>query len=273
MPHGYLDPYSLRVKRWRKAIYLRTIERRNLFEAQRIIYTTPEEMHLAMGEIPALPRGFVVSLGGDPPTQHPADLASEFYASFPEARGRRQLLFLGRLHFKKGLDRILSVLPSIVQAFPEILLTVVGDGEPEFKEMIKQTIRRQSLDNNVLFTGRLDGPEKWGAYASAELFLLPSRQENFAITVAEAMHMGLPIIISNKVNTWPYVKEAHAGVILDEEGILSSLQDSLLSLLNDRSIAKLMGSRGQTYARKALTWDMAGDALLKCYDEVLSYQS
>ena len=65
-------------------------------------------------------------------------------------------------------------------------------------------------------TGRLDGAAKWGAYASAELFLLPSRQENFAITVAEAMQMGIPVVISNKVNTWPYVKAAGAGIVLDE---------------------------------------------------------
>ena len=61
--------------------------------------------------------------------------------------------------------------------------------------------------------GRLDGAAKWGAYASAELFLLPSRQENFAITVAEAMQMGVPVVISNRVNTWPYVKAAGAGVV------------------------------------------------------------
>jgi glycosyltransferase involved in cell wall biosynthesis len=118
-------------------------------------------------------------------------------------------------------------------------------------------------------TGRLDGALKWGAYASAELFLLPSRQENFAITVAEAMHMGVPVIISDKVNTWPYVKEAAAGVVVDEAGIEDSLAKCLFSLLRDAEARKMMGMCGQNYARKNLTWSSATASLLKTYEEVL----
>ena len=122
----------------------------------------------------------------------------------------------------------------------------------------------------MLMTGRLDGAAKWGAYASAKLFLLPSRQENFAITIAEAMHMGVPVIISNKVNTWPYVKDAGAGVVLDEERIKSSLGDSIVSLLRDSGTLRLMGMRGQEYARINPTWAGATTRLVECYDEVLA---
>lgn len=119
----------------------------------------------------------------------------------------------------------------------------------------------------MLMTGRLDGAARWGAYASAKLFLLPSRQENFAITVAEAMHMGVPVIISNKVNTWPYMKDAGAGVVLDEERIKSGLGDSML---RDSGTLRLMGMRGQEYARINLTWAGATTRLVECYDEVLT---
>ena len=135
--------------------------------------------------------------------------------------------------------------------------------------MLEKRIATQNLESNVLMTGRLDGALKWGAYAAAELFLLPSRQENFAITVAEAMHMGIPVIISDKVNTWPYVKEAGAGVIVDEARLEVGLEKSLLSLLTDFEARKLMGTRGQHYARKNLTWASATTSLLRCYDEVL----
>src|SRR5262249_11439031 len=197
------------------------------------------------------------------------ELVSVFLERFPRARDRRQLLFLGRLHFKKGLDRILMVLPSILRAFPDVLLTVVGDGTPEFESTLKSAITTQKLGGSVMMTGRLDGAAKWGAFASAELFLLPSRQENFAITVAEAMQMGVPVVISNRVNTWPYVKAAGAGVVLDEERIERSLENAILSLLQDRGTLRLMGKRGQEYARKNLTWAAAASKLLKCYDEVL----
>jgi glycosyltransferase involved in cell wall biosynthesis len=270
MPHGMLDPYSLSVKRWRKALYLWAIERKNILGAERLIYTTLEEQRLAGGELLSLPKGVVIPLGGDAPYENSEQLASEFLERFPKARGRRQLLFLGRLHFKKGLDRILRILPLIEEVIPDVLLTVVGDGARDFEVMLRNAIKARGLENSVMMTGRLDNAAKWGAYASAELFLLPSRQENFAITVAEAMQMGVPVVISNKVNTWPYVKDACAGIVLDEERIKPGLKDSILSLLQDGGMRRLMGNRGQEYARTNLTWARATSRLLECYDEVLA---
>jgi glycosyltransferase involved in cell wall biosynthesis len=270
MPHGMLDPYSLTVKRWRKAIYLWAVERRNILAAQRLIYTTEEEMRLAAITSFTTPKGVVIPLGGDVPCEDSEELASGFLERFPRARGRRQLLFLGRLHFKKGLDRILMVLPAIAKAFPDVLLTVVGDGARKFEAALKSAITAQGLENNVMMTGRLDGGAKWGAYASAELFLLPSRQENFAITVAEAMQMGIPVVISNRVNTWGYVEDAGAGVVLDEARMESSLEHAILLLLQDCGTLRLMGKRGQEYARRNLTWEAAANRLLKCYDDVLN---
>jgi glycosyltransferase involved in cell wall biosynthesis len=270
MPHGMLDPYSLGVKRWRKAFYLWAIERRNISAAQRLIYTTPEEKRLAENGYLSLPRGVVIPLGADAPFWNSEKLASAFYERFPRAYGRRQLLFLGRLHFKKGLDRILQVLPSIVKAIPGVLLTVAGDGVPEFEMTLKSTIKSEGLENSVMMTGRLDGPAKWGAYASAELFLLPSRQENFAISVAEAMQMGVPVVISNKVNTWQCVTEAGAGLVVEEDRIEGGLEEAILALLRDRQTLETMGKRGQEYARKELTWAIATRRLIECHSDVLA---
>jgi glycosyltransferase involved in cell wall biosynthesis len=273
MPHGMLDPYSLMVKRWRKAVYLWAIERRNISAAKRIIFTTAEEARLAATRFLSLPKGVVIPLGGDGPVGNAASLASVFLERFPKARGRRQLLFLGRLHVKKGLDRILTVLPSIVRAFPDVLLTVAGNGPPEFEARLKDAIKGQGLQNSVMMTGRLDGVVKWGAYASAELFLLPSRQENFAITVAEAMHIGIPVIVTHKVNTWPYVSDAGAGLVLNEEQIEVGLEEGILSLLKDVGTRRLMGKRGQEFARANLTWAIAATSLLRCYNDVLSTEA
>ena len=270
MPHGMLDPYSLTVRRWRKALYLWAIERRNILAAQRLIYTTEEEMRLAAIKAFSPPKAVVIPLGGEAPCEDSEQLAARFLRKFPRARGRRQLLFLGRLHFKKGLDRVLMVLPAIARVFPDVLLTIAGGGTLEFEGALKSAITAQGLENNVMMTGRLDGGLKWGAFASAELFLLPSRQENFAITVAEAMQMGVPVVISNRVNTWPYVKDAGAGVVLDQEGMESNIEDAILSLLQDYGTLRLMRKRGQEYARKNLTWGRAASRLLNCYDDVLN---
>jgi glycosyltransferase involved in cell wall biosynthesis len=270
MPHGMLDPYSLSVKRWRKSFYLWALEGRNISSAQGVIYTSLEEARLAETRLWSLPKRFIVPLGGDRPSGNSDELASEFLERFPKARNRRQLLFLGRLHFKKGLDRILMTLPGVIKKYPNVLLTIVGGGSAEFEASLNRQIGTQGLQNYVLMTGSLSGAVKWGAYASAELFLLPSRQENFALTVAEAMQMGVPVIISSRVNTWPYVKDAGAGLILNEERISQDLEEGILSLLKDCAARRLMGRRGQEYARTTLTWASAATKLLECYEEVLA---
>jgi glycosyltransferase involved in cell wall biosynthesis len=269
MPHGMLDPYSLKVKRWRKAFYLWAVERRNILAAQRVIYTTPEEERLVQVGFGSLPKGVVVPLGGDAPWESCRQLALQFVDRFPTARGRRQLLFLGRLHFKKGLDRILNALPTIIKEFPDVLLTIVGDGAAEFEARLKTSVAIQGMQNHVLFTGRLDGAAKWGAYASAELFLLPSRQENFAITVAEAMQMGVPVVVSSQVNSWPYVTQSGGGLVLADDRLESDLGTSISSLLRDRAMLRQMGVRGQEFARKHLTWWQATNSLLSCYEDVI----
>jgi glycosyltransferase involved in cell wall biosynthesis len=270
MPHGMLDPYSRGVKSCRKALYLWAIERRNICGAERLIYTTAEEQRLAAIDLSGLPKSVVVPLGGDAPAEHSEQLAAAFYERFPSARRRRLLLFLGRLHFKKGLDRILSAMPRIVAELPDVLLTIAGEGEPRYEAYLKRVIQTLGLQDSVMMTDRLEGATKWGAYAAAELFLLPSRQENFAISVAEAMHMGLPVVISNKVNSWPYVEAAGAGVVLDEERIERELEVEILGLLKDVGALKQMGRRGQEYAQVNLTWAAATNKMLNCYDEVLA---
>jgi glycosyltransferase involved in cell wall biosynthesis len=105
------------------------------------------------------------------------------------------------------------------------------------------------------------------------LFLLPSRQENFAITVAEAMQMGVPVIITDKVNTWPYVEEAGAGLVLAERDIDALLPRAIETLLTDDTTRSKMAAQGSRYARDRLTWLASAQKLLACYDEVVSGRS
>jgi glycosyltransferase involved in cell wall biosynthesis len=268
MPHGMLDPYSLSVKGLRKQIYFRLVERRNLVDARRVIYTTDEEARLAEARFTPM-RRVVIPLGGDAPGERAAPLAKAFWERYARTRGRRQILFLGRLHYKKGLDRVLAVLPSVVRAIPNALLTIVGEGEDSFVQEVRRYISDKGLEEYVLMTGRLDGEEKWQAYASADVFVLPSRQENFAISVAEAMHMGIPVIVSRKVNTWPIVQEAGAGVVVDETNIEGQLESAMCWLLSDYDRIKKMGSAGRNFATRELTWKTAAKRFLQCYQEVV----
>ena len=270
MPHGMLDPYSLSVKALKKSTYLQLFERHNIACAQRMIYTTKEEERLAALSGLRLPPGELVPLGASASSASRHDLRAQFLARFPLAEGKRTLLFLGRIHPKKGLDRILNCLQFVRQSIPNVLLLVAGDGETHYTRHLRQLVSALALDNQVLFAGRLDGELKWASFAGAELFLLPSRQENFAITVTEAMQMAVPVIISDKVNTWPYVKEARAGLVLGERDIKSLLPHAIVELLKDDTTRSEMGARGSRYARERLTWQASARELLNCYDQILS---
>jgi glycosyltransferase involved in cell wall biosynthesis len=273
MPHGMLDPYSLSLKALKKSVYLKFFEGPNMACAQRMIYTTSEEERLASLAALRLPRGAIVPLGARASSNSINDLRLRFLEKYPQAEGKRRLLFLGRLHHKKGLDRILNCLQRVRQTIPNVLLVVAGTGEPKYQDHIRQLVSSLALDDHVVFTGHLDGDQKWASFAASELFLLPSRQENFAITVAEAMQMGVPVVITDKVNTWPYVEEAGAGLVLAERDIDALLPRAIETLLTDHATRSKMSAQGSRYARDRLTWHASARKLLACYDQVVSGRS
>jgi glycosyltransferase involved in cell wall biosynthesis len=261
------------VKRWPKAVYLRIVERRIISDSKGIIYTTDEEKRLATRQAPRLTKEFVVPLGGDaPPSDCRAALKKSFLSRYQTAVGRQQLLFLGRLDEKKGLEKILAALPGVLLHVPNVLLTIVGRGSRQYERALASMVQSLGLQNCVLFTGWLGGAEKWAAYATAEVFLLPSRQENFAITVAEAMQSGLPVIISDNVNSWPYVSDAEAGVVLRGEWSVSSLEQSIVRLLKSKSLRDEMAARGEHLARARLTWAQSARHLLNCYEDCVRFE-
>lgn len=267
MPHGMLDPYSLGVRRLRKALYLAAFERANLTRAERIVYTTEPERQLAESSLSGLPAPAIVPLGADaPPTADRAALAEDFLESFPAARSRRRLLFLSRVHPKKGLDRLLAILPALVARDPDLLLVVAGSGEAEHMASVRRAIDELAIGRSVVLCGRLDGRLKWGAYAAADCFVLPSRQENFGLVVAEAMQMGIPVVVSDRVNSCDHVERARAGIVCDAadpDALVAAIVECL-----ERS--KDMGLRGAAWARRELTWERSTRLIENCYREVLA---
>jgi glycosyltransferase involved in cell wall biosynthesis len=273
MPHGMLDPYSLGVRAIRKRLYMKLRETPNLLGASRVIFTTPLEEQLARSTLPWLPGGEIVPLGADVPPRVSRDrLAAAFEARFPESAGRRCMVFLGRIHPKKGLERILTELPRIVEACPDALLVVAGSGEPAYVQGLQRQVHRAGLSRHATFTGLLLGDLKWGALAAAELFLLPSQQENFAIAVAEAMQMAVPVIVSEKVNTWPFIKQAGAGVVLDIARPCGELGAIIVTLLNDRDGLRAMGERGRNFARDNFTWASTASRTIALYERLLGIE-
>jgi glycosyltransferase involved in cell wall biosynthesis len=271
MPHGMLDPYALSQKAWRKKVYMAVTERRNLQGACRLLFTTLHEWQAAQKSLSWLGPGEIIQLGADRPSNMPHQARRDVFINrFPQVANRRCLLFLGRIHPKKGLDRLLKILPKIVSRHPSVLLVIAGSGKPSYVRDVQNLAYAANISSYVLFTGTVQDELKWSALACAEVFVLPSRQENFAISVAEAMHSGVPVVISDKVNSWPFVKKAHAGFVIEEDRIEINLAKRVDELLSDPAEAQRMGTRGQEFAKIHFCWERVAREMVSLYYRVVT---
>ena len=272
-PHGMLDPYSVGQKSVRKKIYLALVERRTINGAARLMFTTKAEQGLANKAIGSLPTGEVIALGADPLPACLGTLKADFFAAHPELQGKRLLIFLGRLHEKKRPEATIKALPSIRRELPDVVLLLTGTGDTKFAAELRALAESLNLGSAVHFLGHQSGLEKWRALASSDLFLLPSRQENFAIAAAEALRAGVPTLLTQNVNIWQDIVEADAGIAIEDKDVVSSLSDAVISLLTDPERLEAMSKRAMSLAVTTYDWALCSRRTVTVYDNILRQQS
>lgn len=216
-PHGMLDPWFKRtypLKHLKKWLYWPWGEYRVLRDATAVLYTCAEEARLAKQSF-WLYRGFecVAPLGLADPGESMAEAQrAAFFAAFPELRGKRLLLFLGRLHVKKGCDLLLEAFAAEASAAADAHLVMAGPDQTGWLGELQQMAARLGLAGRVSWPGMLTGDLKWGALRVADAFVLPSHQENFGLAVVEALACGTPVLLSDQVNIWPEATADRAGL-------------------------------------------------------------
>jgi glycosyltransferase involved in cell wall biosynthesis len=206
-PHGMLDPWFAADHRrhLKKRLYWELVEKRVLRRARAVLFTSEAEMARAPRTFGAPWRAAeLVPLGiAEPPDD--ADAQREaFLARFPNLRGRRIILFLGRLDRKKGCDLLARAFASLDSAGWDLVMAGPC-ADPAYRAELERS------GAPIHFTGMLEGAEKWGAFRCADVFALPSHQENFGIAVAEALACGVPALLSTAVDTHAAVTAAGAG--------------------------------------------------------------
>ncbi len=229
--HGMMDPWfreEYPLKHIAKQIYFTLIEGRVLHNARRVLFTCGEEMVRARDVFrgPGY-RGHVVLYGTAAPSVDFAVASAEFAEAFPALKNRRFLLFLSRIHPKKGCDLLIRAFAdSIAEGPPDLDLVMAGPDQLGWAHKLKEIAAGLGVADRVHWTGMLTGNLKWGAFRSAEAMILPSHQENFGFVVAEAMASSTPVLISDKVNIWREVEAARAGLVEPdtEAGTLSLIR-------------------------------------------------
>ncbi len=237
-PHGMLDPWfreRFPLKHLKKQLFWWASQYGILRDASRVVFTTEAEQELARRTFwPSRWRSAVVPLGTNLPVGDPAAQKAAFFNAVPGLGGRRLLLFLSRLHVKKGCDLLLRAFIRIAGKHPDLDLVLAGPDQEGLRAGLQQIASEAGLAARVHFPGMLQGDVKWGAFRAAEAFVLPSHQENFGIAIAEAIACSLPVLISNKVNIWRYVEEDGTGLVdEDTEAGTLRLLESWLGLSPD----------------------------------------
>jgi len=210
-PHGMLDPWfreAFPLKHARKSLYWRLCEQRVLRDSAGVIFTSEEERTLGRATFSPWPvrHERIIPLGCAAPPQPSDELRERFFQRFPELRGKRLLLFLGRLHEKKGCDLLIEAFRQVGTPLHLVLAGPCDD------TALESRLRKAAEGLPATFAGPLWDDDKWGALAAAEAFILPSHQENFGIAVVEALAAGTPVLISRKVNIWREIVESGAGL-------------------------------------------------------------
>ncbi|MGA2569234.1 MAG: glycosyltransferase [Terracidiphilus sp.] len=223
-PHGALDPWFNRkypLKHIKKLLYW-PIQYVVLRHALAVFFTTRMERDLARTSFrPCNWNSAVVPYGVDDP-ETPGDGGKSqieaFHRRLPALRGRRYLLFLGRIHEKKGCDLLIEAFARAAGGAPKVDLVIAGPDQKGMQAKLRRLAEGLGVGARVHWPGMIEDDVKWGALRACDALILPSHQENLGIAAVEALAVGRPVLVSHQVNLWPEIEED--GVGLAEEDTL-----------------------------------------------------
>ena len=214
-PHGMMDPWFRRaypLKHLAKRIFWRLFDGRLMEHARAALFTCEEEMALARGQFRAHPyRELVARYGAGDVPRGAGNQVTAFRVAVPGLGTRPYLLFLGRLHPKKGCDLLIRAWAEIGNT--EYDLVMAGPDQVGWMKTLQALAAELGVAGRIHWPGLLTGDAKWGALRAAEAFVLPSHQDSFGVAVGEALACGTPALITDKVNIWREVEKAGAGLV------------------------------------------------------------
>jgi glycosyltransferase involved in cell wall biosynthesis len=263
-PRGMLAAWSLRQRGWKKRMAFRFYQRRDLQTAQVLHATSPAEA----AEFRALGLTAPVAVVPNGVELPPAVPQS--------AIGNRQsaiqtILFLSRIHPKKGLQNLVQAWATLKAANPQSVaqwrIVVAGGDEGGHLEVIKAEIRAAGLASDFQFLGPVDGLAKWELYRAADLFVLPTHAENFGLVIAEALACGVPVITTTGT-PWAELTSNRCGwwIGIGAEPLAAALREAVAA---PREALAAMGERGRQLIEAKYVWPQVAKQMCAVYGWML----
>jgi glycosyltransferase involved in cell wall biosynthesis len=250
-PHGMLDRWALARSSLKKAAYGYLFERRNLKGAAVVHFLNGEECAEATNFDETL-RNFILPNGVFADRFDCLPVKATLSKIYSELQDKVVVLFLGRLHPKKGFDLLLPAFANALVKCPHLHLLLAGPDQGGYKTALEAQVLALGLNSHVTFLGMVSGARKLETLASADFFVLPSHQEGDSVAVKEAMACRLPVLITPACH-FPEVQEYGAGMVVQPD--VQAWQQALISLYRNKDDRIQMGNKAWGMVRERYTWN------------------
>lgn len=242
---GTLDDWCMQQRRLKKLLYLKAAGGSWMLNHAAAVHCTAEgELQQSKKWFPGS-KGVVIPnlLNLKPYEKMPGPEAAREKFPFFDT-GEPVLLFLSRLHYKKGVEHLIQALAILTERGLAHRLLVAGGGDEAYERSLRALVERLGLKDRIAFVGMVVGDLKVSLYQAADLFVLPTSQENFGFVLYEAMASGTPLVTTNGVDTWPELEQA-GGTVVEQDA--AEIAEAIAGLTAQRELLSARGAKGRQW--------------------------
>ncbi len=263
-PAGSLEPVALQHKSLPKRLYYQLIEKKIINSAARIHAVSDQEAHNIepfqfTPPSVVVPNGILPDRFDQPPSRTEARSLLGLPKDVP------LLLYLGRLHPIKGMEFLAELVQKLTPLHPDLHLAIAGPDQHDYAQRLKAHYQSAGIAPQITYLGEVRAEKKLAAYGAADLFVLPSKSENFGLVVAEALATGTPAIVSEHT-PWQSLNTHQAGAWLPLDS--ARWVDAISPLLTSTTALAAAGARGKKLATEEFAWQSIAQKQLKIYEEI-----
>lgn len=256
--HGMLDDWSMAQKSLKKRLFLALGARRMLEQADAVHCTAQAELDQARMWFPrgrggVIPLLFDLSDFRSAATMRPQLCSGAERLAVESANTQLPVvLFLSRLHYKKRPEVLIDAAAMLRDRGVNCRTILAGTGEPPYEQALHDRIRMHRLEDRVFLVGLVVGRDKVALYARADVFALPTSQENFGFVFFEALAAGTPVVTTRGTDTWRELEQSGGAIIA--EPTAENFAEAIASLLANPDRCRAMGTAGRDWV--FLTFNM-----------------
>lgn len=265
-PRGVFSPAALAISPVRKRVHFRLFLKNWYLRAGAIVATGQlEAEHIQSLRLKG--RTEIIPNGIDVNNLQAGCSRDELAQRFGKGLHGRVILALGRLCPIKGLDRLIEAFTLVSGKHGQSVLVLAGPDENGYKRKLQKQAQRLGINGRVVFTGRVDGPEKVGLLGVADMLAMPSGSENFGISAAEAAACRTPVVLTRQCGIAPALSEANAGIAVGQNP--TDLAEAIDRLLADDDLRRQMGRNGQELIHTKFSWNHAAKRTEELVQELI----